>query len=326
MLQCHHSSDKPEFLMLVGLPASGKTTYIKKYFNQNLKVHSSDAIREELSGDINNQNINKQVFETLHKRVKEDLKNGISCVYDATNISWKRRKAFLQELNSIDCWKICHIIATPFEVCLEQNEQRDRKVPYEVIERMYKNFDIPWWNEGWDDIEIWYENKNYKTGYGSWEEFLEDTIDFAQDSKWHKETLGNHCKKCYEYVKENEDKLSALIWNEVRIASALHDCGKPFVKDFHNSGGEETEYAHFYNHENVGSYNSLFYCDEQDDYYDRLSIAALIRWHMVLHFFKDWEQKTIDRYEKEFTTHHYLKEMQFYEALKLLNEGDKNAH
>ena len=321
-----NSNDYPELLMLVGLPGSGKSTYIKKYFNQNLKVHSSDAIREELTGDINNQDINSRVFETLHKRVKEDLKNGISCVYDATNISWKRRKSFLESLNGINCWKVCHIIATPFEVCLEQNEQRDRKVPYEVIERMYKNFDIPWWNEGWDDIEIWYENKNYKTGYGNWEEFLEDTIDFEQDSKWHKETLGTHCKKCYEYVKENEDKLSALIWNEVRIASALHDCGKPFVKDFHNSGGEETEYAHFYNHENVGSYNSLFYCDEQDEYYDRLSVAALVRWHMVLHFFKDWEQKTIDKYEKEFTTHHYLKEMQFYEALKLLNEGDKNAH
>ena len=92
--------NKPEFLMLVGLPGSGKSTYIKKYFNQNLRVHSSDAIRAELSGDENNQNINAKVFEVLHNRVKEDLRNGISCVYDATNISYKRRKAFLDELKS----------------------------------------------------------------------------------------------------------------------------------------------------------------------------------------------------------------------------------
>jgi predicted kinase len=326
MLQYEYSGDKPEFLMLVGLPGSGKSTYIKKYFNQNLRVHSSDDIREELSGDVNNQDINKQVFELLHKRVKEDLRNGISCVYDATNISWKRRKAFLEELNSIDCWKVCHIIATPFEVCLEQNRQRDRKVPYEVIERMYKNFDIPWWNEGWDDIEVWYEDKDYKCAYGNWAEFIEHTMSINQDSKWHTETLGVHCNKCYEYVKEKEDNVSALIWNELRIASALHDCGKPFTQTYKDSKGNDSEYAHYYNHENVGSYNSLFYCDTKDEYYDRLSVAALIRWHMVLHFFKDWEQKTVDKYEREFTEHKFLKEMEFYKALKLLHEGDKNAH
>ena len=94
--------EKPDFAMVVGLPGSGKSTYIKNHFNENLHVHSSDVIREELSGDVNNQKINAQVFETLHKRVKDDLKNRISCFYDATNISWKKRKAFLESLNGID--------------------------------------------------------------------------------------------------------------------------------------------------------------------------------------------------------------------------------
>ena len=73
-----NSNDWPSLLMLVGLPGSGKSTYIKNHFNQNLHVHSSDDIREELSGNVNNQDINKEVFELLHKRVKDDLKNGIS--------------------------------------------------------------------------------------------------------------------------------------------------------------------------------------------------------------------------------------------------------
>lgn len=324
MLQCHHSGDKPEFLMLVGLPGSGKSTYIKKYFNQNLRVHSSDAIREELSGDVNRQDINVEVFKVLHNRVKEDLKNGISCVYDATNISWKRRKAFLQELSSIDCWKICHIIATPFEVCVEQNKNRDRVVPYNVIERMYKNFDIPWYNEGWDDIEVWYEDKNYKTAYGEWNQFIFDTLDFNQESKWHSETLGEHCRKCLEYIREHKNELNCLTERETIIAAALHDCGKPFTKNFHDSRGNKCDIAHYYNHQNVGAYNSLFY--KKEDGVDHLTVAALIQNHMILHFFKDWKQKTIDRYEKEFTSHKWLNEMEFYKALKILHEGDKNAH
>ncbi len=322
-MEVKYSGHQPQFIMLVGLPGSGKSTYIKQYY-PNTKVHSSDAIREELSGDVNNQDINKRVFETLHRRVKEDLRSGIDCCYDATNISWKRRKAFLQELNGIDCLKYCIVIATPFENCLQQNDSRERNVPYEVIERMYKNFDIPWYNEGWDSIFIAYTNNNYHNGYGHWSQFLFDVLDFDQESKWHSETLGEHCRKCVEYVLQNSKELNKLNEAETLVAAALHDCGKPFVKDFKDSRGNDSEYAHYYNHENVGCYNSLFY--EKDEGTDSLLVSALIRYHMIPHFFKDWKQKTIDKYEKEFTTHKYLREMEFYKALKILHSGDKNAH
>ena len=90
--------------MIVGLPASGKSTYAKELSEKyNANIHSSDVIREELSGDVNNQNINSKVFQTLHSRIKEDLRNGKNCIYDATNINYKRRMAFLQELNKIPC-------------------------------------------------------------------------------------------------------------------------------------------------------------------------------------------------------------------------------
>jgi hypothetical protein len=47
---------------------------------------------------------------------------------------------------------------------------------------------------------------------------------------------------------------------------------------------------------------------------------------MVLHFFKDWKPKTVEKYEREFTSNQYLQDMEFYKALKLLHEGDKTAH
>ena len=322
MLQCNHSGDKPEFIMLVGLPGSGKSTLIKRY--KEYKVHSSDDIREELTGDVNRQDINNLVFKTLHKRVKEDLLNGQSVIYDATNISSKRRKAFLQELSKIPCWKYCLLVATPFEVCLKRNSQRDRKVPYNVIERMYKNFDIPWYNEGWDNIWVEYTDSKHREAYGHWSKFIFDTLDFNQESKWHKETLGEHCRLCAEYVAKQVNELNCLTEKETLVAAALHDCGKPFCKSFRDSRGNKSEYAHYYCHEHTGSYDSLFH--KMDEGTDRLLVAALIRYHMVLHFFKDWKPKTIEKYEKEFTSHKWLNEMEFYKALKILNEGDKNAH
>jgi predicted kinase len=323
MIQVHNTQNDPIFLMVVGLPGSGKSFYIDKYYSA-YSVHSSDAIREELSGDVNNQDINGQVFETLHKRVKEDLLHGKNVVYDATNISWKRRKAFLTELNKIPCRKSCILMATPFELCVERNKQRERVVPYHVIERMYKNFDIPWYNEGWDDITISFANAGVTNYYGDWSRFIIDHFDFNQESKWHSETLGDHCLKTLQYVQLHEAELTGYTELETKIAAALHDCGKPFCKTFKDSKGQDSEFAHYYNHENVGAYNSLFYSKE--DGVDSLLVAAFIRYHMVLHFFKDWKQKTVDKYEKEFTEHHYLKDMEFYEALKILHEGDKRAH
>jgi predicted kinase len=322
MLPCQRDN-RPTFVMLVGLPGSGKSTLIEKEYS-NFCVHSSDAIREELSGDVNNQDINKQVFDTLHKRVKADLSIGKNVVYDATNISWKRRKAFLQELSSIPCWKDCVLMATPFEVCVQRNNDRDRKVPYFVIERMYKNFDIPWYNEGWDSIEIAYTNAQATNYYGDWSHFITGHLNYLQESKWHTETLGDHCLKTLQYVQSQEIELNDINRCETMIAAALHDCGKPFCKTFKDSRGEITEFAHYYSHENVGAYKSLFYGKE--DGVDSLLVAALIRWHMVLHFFKDWKQKTIEKYENEFTCTNWLNEQEFYKALKILHEGDKNAH
>ena len=131
--------NRPTFLMMCGLPCSGKSTKAKQLSEEyNANIHSSDAIREELTGDINNQENNTLVFQTLHQRIKDDLRNGVNCIYDACCVRYKERKAFLQELKNIPCEKICILMATPYEICLERSTKRDRKVPEYVIKRMYK--------------------------------------------------------------------------------------------------------------------------------------------------------------------------------------------
>ena len=313
----------PIFTMMVGLPGSGKSTYINKFFKER-SIHSSDAIREELSGDANNQDINSKVFRVLHKRIKEDLIAGKNVVYDATNISWKRRKAFLQELSKIPCTKECIVMATPFEVCLEQNKERDRVVPYDVIERMYKNFDIPFYNEGWNHIYLAYNHYNYPKAYGHWGQFIYDTLDYCQCNPHHNLSLGHHCLNCSRYIEENWNNSLSEIKGELMIAGAIHDNGKPFTQVFTNSKGEPTEYAHYYRHELVGSYNSLFY--EMEEGVDKLIVAALIRWHMLLHFKKDWNEKTYLKYKKEFSDNEYLTSIDFWDALNLLHKADVEAH
>lgn len=296
------------FIMMVGLVGSGKSTQAQKLAEKyDANIHSSDAIREELSGDINNQDINDLVFRTLHNRIKEDLRNGKNCIYDATNINYKRRMAFIQELKNIPCEKICVLMATPYETCIERNAKRDRCVPEDVIKRMYMNFDPPHVYEGWNDMIVVYDDTNYRLPNN----FYLRNKHFNQDNTHHTLTLGEHCAAvCAEL-----NNASA----ELKLAGMLHDCGKPFCKTFKNMKGEITEQAHYYNHEHTGSYDSLFY-REHPSKADTLYIAVLIRWHMQPYF---WERDNNEKLHKKYRR---LWGEELYNDIMKLHEADKNAH
>ena len=55
-----------KLIYLIGLPASGKSYYAKQLSEQyNAKIYSSDNLREELFGDVNECNRNEELFKEL---------------------------------------------------------------------------------------------------------------------------------------------------------------------------------------------------------------------------------------------------------------------
>lgn len=305
----------PKMIMLIGLPASGKSERAKELAEEyNANIHSSDRIRAELLNDVNNQDNNNLVFQTLHNRIKEDLRNNKSCIYDATNISYKRRMAFLQELKNIDCEKLCMFMATPYEECIARNNKRDRKVPIDVIEKMYRHIDVPAFYEGWNMIGFTF-TKDSVDSYGSPAEWVTQVKGYSQDNTNHALSLGEHCEKTHKILKQ----IFGISKSELQIAGLLHDCGKPFCKTFENCKGEITEQAHYYNHENVGAYNSLFY-DCGINEHRKGYIALLIRLHMLPYFWeRDNNTKMQDKYRK-------LWGEKLYEDVMLLHQADRHAH
>ena len=260
-------------------------------------------------GDVNFQDKNGELFVELHRRIKSDLNKGKNVLYDATNLNYKKRKAFLEELKKIDCVKECYLVATPYEKCLEQNRQRERKVPEFVLDRMYKSIFIPQFYEGWSDIHIIWNTKGYNFDTNELFNGENGLNKIDQHNPFHTLTIGKHCLKCFQICEELLDDF------ELNMAAMYHDIGKRYTKAFKNSKGEDTDTAHYYNHNNVSAYDSLFIFNKQDfDIETILLITNYIQWHMQPFFNKDSEKA-----KNKFIN---LVGQEFYDKLLILHEAD----
>lgn len=303
--------NKIYFLMLVGLPCSGKSTISKELAEKyNARIFSSDELRIEMFGDVNDQEHNQELFVELHKRIKDCLSSGKSAIYDACNINYKRRMAFLAELKNIPCEKICFVMATTYEECIRRNYERERKVPEHVITRMYHNFNIPYWYEGWNDIQI----VGLPCSHYNVDETVNALIDYHQGNSHHTFTLGCHLWGAYDYyckhyLDEDRDTTTS-------IATALHDIGKPVCRSEVNSRGINDGNSHYYNHQYTSAYDSLFV----NSTFNRLDVAIRIMWHMQPYFWeKDNNEKLHNKYRKLWG------DLLYYDIMHL-HEADRNAH
>lgn len=306
---------------MIGLPGSGKSATADLYEEKGYKVHSSDAIRAELLGDVSEQNFNQLVFDTLEKRVIMDLANGQSVVYDATNVVMKRRVSTLKrifgrkELRDIEIEKVAAITLCTFNECIDRDLAREKKVGYRVIEKFYKSWQTPMLQEGFDKIT---------THYTSDTEFsLVDTMmelsQIPQFNHWHTFTIGGHCENAGMHAGDLA-KEKGFIQKDVELvfmAGLLHDIGKKFTLSFRDSKGRVTNEAHFYSHEAVSAYDSLFFFRTRyaQNPGVMLQVSQLISQHMIMHLL---EKKTLQK-KREFFGE------DFWNKLDIVHVADKES-
>ena len=139
--------DKPQFIMTIGIPGSGKSTWIgSQTEDENTIVVSPDSIREELTGSVSDQTQNNKVWWVAKQRVIEGLNNGKNVILDATNVDGKSRRRFLQGLPSGIGLKAKVFNVDPEEAKRRIKEQIDKgenrsNVPPDVIDRMQAKFE-----------------------------------------------------------------------------------------------------------------------------------------------------------------------------------------
>jgi predicted kinase len=146
------SSEPQRIIILVGLPGSGKSTYLE---NIGVTALSSDLIRQLLADDATDQTIHGRVFNTIRYLVRQRLAIGRQVTYvDATHLTPDERRPYIKIAQAYGCKAEALFFDVPLEVCLDRNRGRARVVPEEAVRAMAAKLVPPSLDEGFSRITV----------------------------------------------------------------------------------------------------------------------------------------------------------------------------
>lgn len=138
----------PTLWLCVGIPASGKSTWLKKHCENNVNaiVVSRDEIRFSMLWENDDYFAHeKQVFAEFIKAINTGLEKGYDVFVDATHINWPSRRKLLKAIDAKYYEVNCICFCTPLQVCLNRNRNRSGRacVPDNVIRDMFNGLTHP---------------------------------------------------------------------------------------------------------------------------------------------------------------------------------------
>ncbi len=133
-------------VLFIGIPGSGKSTLAQQLMTvrPGFVWISTDRIRAQLFGDEAIQGSWVQIWNEVQRQLRESLRqihqgDAQGVLYDATNVVRRERRQVLASFRQIGFQHITGWwIDVPLSVCLQRNQQRDRQVPDDIIQRMHR--------------------------------------------------------------------------------------------------------------------------------------------------------------------------------------------
>ncbi|MCD7954396.1 MAG: AAA family ATPase [Lachnospiraceae bacterium] len=325
--------------LMVGLSASGKSSIAREIAaGEDALIVSSDTIRGELSGgNCADQSRTNEVFRIFNQRIRDGLRAGRTVVADATELTMKARRSLLGGVNGLAKTVCACVVIKPVEDCIRDNPLRKYPVPEKVIRRQAEGFQIPFYEEGFDEIRIYRAFKGREAqlvsgpamdrlsqmnvlagssqsrmdgfaenGQSRMDGFAENgqsrmdgfIEDCLQRMDGFDQKNPHHTMPLGEHCRFVADRFREKGYGDLFCKAALlHDIGKLFTQQMDAEG-----VAHYFSHDSVGAYYLLCHMPLEDfgSTEDLVEFLFLVNYHMLPF---GWEtEKTRSKWEQRLGT------------------------
>ena len=158
---------KKHLYLMMGVPGSGKSTYVKNILKYGDIYVSRDEIRYSLLTEEDDYfaketEVIKLFIQTINEAlVNRDYQGNVYA--DATHLSPKGRAQVLNQLKNKNKVSVIYL-DIPLNIILKRNAQREGRafVPEKVVRRMYNSIILPTKEEGIEKLIIIDKNQKVK--------------------------------------------------------------------------------------------------------------------------------------------------------------------
>ena len=145
--------NKPDLLIPIGIPASGKSTWAAK---QHSPIICPDTYRRQVYGGAPTNGLipdhEKEIWRWAYSQLNLAQRERGAIIFDATNLSQSRRTRLRNITPRHN--HVAVFFETPLELCLARNAVREYPVPEQVVEDMFQRLVPPTHDEGFDDVWV----------------------------------------------------------------------------------------------------------------------------------------------------------------------------